>query len=49
MENNVFLIKWYGPFKSTEKVEEWEKEGRAKQEAANATALAKCNKVGVKT
>lgn len=28
------------------RVEEWEKEGRAKQEASNAAALAKCNKQG---
>lgn len=26
MENNVFLIKWYGPFDCTERVEQWEKE-----------------------
>ena len=24
MESSVFLIKWYGPFKSQEKVKEWE-------------------------
>ena len=26
MESGVFLIKWYGPFKSPEKVKEWEEE-----------------------
>ena len=25
MEKNVYLIKWYGPFSSPEKVEKWEK------------------------
>ena len=26
MEKNIFLIKWFGPFKSQEEVKEWEQE-----------------------
>lgn len=29
MESNVFLINWYGPFKSQDKVKEWEDNNKA--------------------